>query len=147
MKSLTQVHNLKVRVIPSRNLKIGRLKPFQRYWQTSDMKYLFHLIVVLRWLGHVTIPHKVSLHWHVLHLRQLSSFIHIFLCRASQFSPGHKLIQGGSQCPSPPSHLLVPHHILERYRLLITNSIQSTIHKLVGNTQQGWFADKFVKNE
>ena len=94
---------------------------------------IFHLIVVLRWLGHVTIPHKVSLHGHVLHLRQRSPFIQIFLCRAAQFSPGHKLIQGGSQCPSPPSHLLVPHHILERYRLLITNNIQSGIHRLVGN--------------
>ena len=78
--------------------------------------FFLHLIVVLRWLGHVTIPHKVSLHGHVLHLRQWSPFIQIFLCRAAQFSPGHKLIQGGSQCPSPPSHLLVPHHILERYR-------------------------------
>ena len=30
--------------------------------------FFLHLIVVLRWLGHVLITHEVTLHGHVLHL-------------------------------------------------------------------------------
>merc|ERR1712032_1071720 len=33
-------------------------------------------------------------------------------------APGHKLILGVSQYPYPPSHLLVPHHILDECRFV-----------------------------